>query len=549
MVHARDSLGPNGPCCIALPRALALMAGAVLAGSAAGQRDLAALRGMMPDEVPLVVECERPGVALRALGATLGGLPRDLPAEVLARVAVGLTALQFALGASPAAFADRVAGGGAVVGLLPTAAGVAWLAAAVPEDLEGAAGWCERYPSQVHFATKGEVLLLSSTAAGLERLRSQAQATPSRWATVDFGMGSVGDRSHLVRGAFDLERVRRELGDAAPSVERLDGPGRFVLAPIAHALAAADWLHVGVAAGDQLVIDARALASVRRSTFGGLLGSSEQGAPPPLAAGLAYLSLDRSFVRLLRDVERFLPPASVLAVQGFLSIADALDGAQTSFVDDLLGGLDEPMALYVVPAEAVNDDGEAASPPLVLPGIAIAVRIADAKVEPILFRFAQVFATIANAERTQRGQSAFLIRRRHDERGEGLVAEPPPWRGPGRPPLERALSLTLWCGQGHAILATTEHAAATVLAHIGSAPVAGRGDVLALYGPAIAAALAQNRPTLELARMLDEGEDAVMARRFFDVAIAVARAIWTVVLRCEAGSAHTDLHLTIERAR
>ncbi|HEX5052774.1 MAG TPA: hypothetical protein VFZ65_13440 [Planctomycetota bacterium] len=524
-----------------------------LTGSAAvAQADLVALRGMMPDEVVLAMEVEQPGEALRSLDAAAGAMPASLPAALQAQIALGVTALAVALGGTPAAFADRIAGKGAVVGLAPAPRGEGWLVAAVPGDLAAARAWCERHADRVHCAAAGDVLLLAPTAARLEALRTQAEAqgrgSPGRWAGVDFGVRPSGAGVALVRGVCDLVSLRRLLGAKAPDLERLDGPARFVLSPFVHALAAGDWLQFGVAAGEQIVVEARADASVRAAPFGGLLAHGAHAAPPPIDTGLAYASLDRSFRSLLRDPGRFLPATDVLAVQGFLSIADALDGAQSSFVDDLLGGLDEPAALYVLPAAAGDGDG----PPLVLPGIAIAARIADAAVERILFRFAQVLSTIVNAERAQKGLRPFLMRRRHDETGDGLVAEPRPWRGPGRPPIDSGLSPTLWCGQGWAVLSTTEDAAVRVLAHLAQAGPAGapaRGDVLALHGPAIAAALTQNRAALQLARMLDEGETAAAAERFFDAAIAVAAGLHAVVVRAEIGEADTTLQLTVEVVR
>ena len=391
------------------------------------------LRGVLPDEVLVVAEIAAPAAAVRAIGEALGRVPDALPPEALAPLAVALTALQVGLSGSLAEFAERLAGGGAVVGLLPAANTVVTLAVTRPPSLAAALAFCARHPDRVHAAAAGELLLVSSTAAGLDLLRARAAVPAGRWAGVDFGERLVNGQNRWLRGVVDLAGVRRLLGDGAPQVERLDGGGRFLLAPFVHALAAAPWLRFGLAAGTRLVLDAEAEASVRGTKFGELLATpGEAPSLPPLPDdGLLFVSLDRCVGSLFRNLERLLPPADVLAAQGFLSIADALDGTRSSFVEDLLGGLAEPFGFYVVPCKHELDG---ASPPLVLPGFALVAPMATAAVEGILFRFAQTFATIVNAERGQRGQSLFVLRTLREERGKGLVAEPTPWRGPGRPP-------------------------------------------------------------------------------------------------------------------
>jgi len=193
------------------------------------------------------------------------------------------------------------------------------------------------------------------------------------------------------------------------------------------------------------------------------------------------------------------------------------------------------------------DDGPA--PRLLLPGLAITAPLRDPAAEAILFRAAQLLLIIANAERAQRGQSLFTARMERGERGRGLTAEPMSWRGPGAPPIEQALSPTLWCENGVVVIASTKAAALAVVQRARPQAPVRSGDEVVFRGEAVALALASSRRVLELARMLDEGEDAVAASRFFDVLLVASGAIRGARLRVQYGAASTQLELLLERVR
>lgn len=505
---------------------------------AAQAADMAALRGVLPDEVVGVLEVAAPEAAVRELLAAAGSLPRGVPPEVLAPVGLGLTAVSIVIGGDPAAWAGRMFGGGVAIGVLPAAAGARTLLVARPGDAAAARTWCERFAAG-KFALDGDLLLMSADEKDVALLRRRTGAPASRWGTADLGP------PRAVRGAVDLAAIRALPGVATPAFERLGGAARFFGAPIVQALASAAWLRIGVEGGGALTLTAEADASVRGTAFGELLPAATAHRLPPLPAdGLASLRFERSLRTLLAEPARFLSPADVLAVQSFLSIADAVDGARSSFVADLLGGLHEPFVLHVVPAADAAD----AESPVLLPGFVLVAKLADPAVEPILNRTAQVLMTIVNAERMQRGQSPFQMRMQRTERGHGLVAEPAPWRGPGRPPIDSELAPTLWFEAGCVAIASTRAAAEAVLAGTADAE-ATAGDRLVLRGPALAAAIAANRGVLELARLLDEGEGRDGARRFVDIAVAVTAAVRELSITIHTEAAATRLRVTMERAR
>src|SRR5262249_2032197 len=153
-------------------------------------------------------------------------------------------------------------------------------------------------------------------------------------------------------------------------------------------------------------------------------------------------SLDRSLHALLAAPERYLPEAGQQAIRGFLSIADQLDG-RTSFVDDLVGALEEPVHAYL----RMPEPGPAiAELPLQLPDLGFVARVKDSKAEPIIDRTLQILLLISNAERAQRNQFPFVGREVREAGCRGLCAEPLPWRGPGAMPAEAAISPTLLFG-------------------------------------------------------------------------------------------------------
>lgn len=511
-----------------------------LAGAAAGQ-DLSALRARLPDQALLLVEIAQPAVAVQQLAAAIGRVPDDLPDLVRTKLALGLSALRLALGDEPEAGAGQLAGGGAVAALGSVhGRWHAWLVAR-PGDPTAAMAFCRRVAGRVVAEVHDGLLLVASDDVALAGLRSPVPGHGGRWAQAE-----LGDPAAL-RGVIDLVALRALAGTAAPTLVALDGGGRWLLGPLVHAVEHGSRLQFAVDGGERLQLRVRVDASVRTAAFGALLPERGERASLLLPhGGLAAVQLDRRLAALLRTPERWLAPSDALAVQGFLSIVDALDGVRSSFVDDLMEGIGEPFVLHVLPAPTWAENGP--PPPLRLPGFVVAAPIAPAAAD-IAWRLAQAFALVANAERVQRGQAAFTLRAtRHDD-GRGLVAELPPWTGPGAPPLDRALTPTLYLRHGHLLVASTTAAADAVVAAIGAAAPTPAGDRLELRGPELAAWLAQHREIVELGRMLDEGHDRAEVQRHFDTVDAVARAVARMLLVVEADAAATTATLSLERAR
>ncbi len=520
----------------------------MVATSMAAQRDLRPLLAMVPDHAVAVVAAADPAAAVGTLTALLEPMPAGVPAELVARLGVGLTALRVAFDGPTGAWVHRLAGGGVVVALVPPepGAGWQWLAVTRPPDVAAADAWCARHADRLHRSVVGEHLLLAATAAGVDRLR--AGADRGTWATT--GLALPAPTAADINAEVDLAAVRRWLGPRAPSLDPLGGVARFVFAPIVHALATAPRLRLSVQAADaRLRVAVHADASMLAAPFGALLANGDRAVAVPVLppGGLLALTLDRSLQALLADPARFLSPDDVQAVQGFLSIADALDGPRSAFVADLLGGLREPLTLQVLPPAA--SDGEGARVPITLPEFGVVAEFAtDAAVDG-LFRAARLLATIVNAERAQRGEAPFLVRRLHDDAGNGLVAEPPLWRGPGAAPFDRQLSPTLWVGNGRIALASTQRAAQAMVAGTQGPAVSTAGDLLVLHGPAIGAAIARSRSALAFGRMLDEGEDRAEAEQFLAIVIAFAEAVAELRLGVALQAETTRLVLELERRR
>lgn len=512
-----------------------------LAAGLRAQTPPADLRGMLPAATVAMLEVADPALAVAELRAAIGELPESLPDAVRVPLWLGLVGLWTTLQGNPEAWADRTAGGGAVLGWLPATGRLQPFALLRPRRMDAARAWLARFADRVAVEVAGDVLVVAADPALGARVAAAANGPASRWASVDLGAPAA------VRFAADLAALRQLAGPAAPHVAALDAGGRFLLAPIVHALETGQWLRAALAGGPRLTLTAHVDAGLGASPFAALLPAPDAGPAVALPAdGLASLRVDRSVRALLEAPERFLPPDGVQAVRGFLSIADAIDGVRTSFVADLLGGLGEPFELHVLPVTPV---AEGVGPRLQLPGFAVVAALRDPAAEAILFRAAQVFVLIANAERAQRGQSLFTARLQRSDGGRGLVAEPMPWRGPGAPPIEQALSPTVWSENGIVVLASTRAAAQAMVAAASPRAVRRCGDHFVLRGPATAQALAASRTVFELGRVLDEGEDRATAARFFDTLIVVAEAVRELTLHVDHAPATTTLELTMERAR
>ncbi len=503
-----------------------------------------ALLSLLPDEAVAVVVIDDPRLAVTELRAALGDVPPALREHFGFAAWAGLAAAWIAVDGDPASFAATVAGGGAVVAVLPAPNGPRLIALLRPNDLAATEAWFAKFVERTPRATYGELLVVGSHQDLVARMQRRfgEDGPVSRWADVDFGPPAP------LRSAIDLASVRAAAGEQAKPFAEHDAGARFLLLPLLHAATTAEFATFSLAGGERLVLRASAAASARSGSCRDLFAPpTASGALALPAGGLSVLRLDRSVRALLAQPERFLAPAEVLAVQGFLSIADAIDGAHSSFVDDLLGGLEEPLALHVLPVTPPPDAGPSR---LQLPGFAVVARVKDPAVHDVLGRMAQAFVLIANAERQQRGQAPFPLRTRSTEAGHGFVAEPLPWRGPGDPPIEQGLSPTLWFENGHVVLASTYDAAMAMVAATRAEERDARGgDLLVLRGPEWADAIAASRDVLETGRVLDEGETPAVAKRFFDVLLVVARSLREVALHVECDDARATLELSLDRVR
>lgn len=524
-----------------------MFAAVVGAASLVAQRPLVDARDLLrllPDDSLLVLEIADPRAAIAELRHAVGGIPDELRQRLGFSAWAGLGALWLATGGDPGALAETLAGGGAVAGLVPAANGLRTVALLRPGDADAAEAWFERHAPATPRAQCGDLLVVASDCDAVAAMAARVanDGPRSRWSDVDLGPPAAA------RGAVDLGRLRALDGAAAKAFDAHDATARVLLLPLLNAATTADFVALALHGGERLRLQASAAATARLGPLGGLF------APAPAASGVAlppdglvFVRFDRSLRALLAQPERFLAPAEVLAVRGFLSIADAVDGADSSFVDDLLGGLAEPLALHVLPVAPPLDGPP---PRLQLPGMAVVARMVGPRVESLLGRVAQVFVLIANAERQQRGQPPFALRAHATATGRGFVAEPPYWRGPGAPPLEQGLSPTLWFENGHAVLASTQAAALALAAATWTEEREQRqGDLLLLRGPSLAQALETSREALETARMLDEGDTPALAARFFDVLFAVARALHEVSLRIVDDGQRTIVEVVVERTR
>lgn len=514
----------------------------VFLGSAVAALRAQAPRAVLPDEVVVAIEVTDPAAAWSALLQAVGPVPTDLPDSVRALVGVGLTTLRVWLGAAPAERVDQWARGGLALGFAPAERGFEPLLALRPGDPEAAMAFVERIGGKAR--VEGDWVLVGRSFEACERLRRRVADGPSRWAAWPV----TGERQPAARMLVDLTALRA-LPTARSLLAGFDGGGRFLFGSLAVALDGAERAQLELDGGDALHL--RALVSAGHG--GGVWSrlSPGRGAPRAVLAApadaLGMVALDRSVHALFMNLAALLREPDVVAAQGFLSIADQVDGAATSFVDDLLGGLRQPWTLYVLPVTPVAAEDERAAPRLQLPGFALVAPIDDPEVETILRRMAQLFLVIANAERAQAGKKPFTMRPERGEHGSGFVAEPTPWRGPGEQPVEYGLSPTLLFGHGHVVLGSTQAAATAMLAQAAaSATVAIAGDRLTLHGPAAAAAAQQNRGPLVVARMLDEGETPPVAERFWDTFAAIARAM-AVELTAQVGVDTTEVVLTLRR--
>ena len=490
----------------------------------------------MPDAAVAVVRCADPSAAVAALLGALGAVPVGMPDVVKVQIGVGIAMLRAFCDGDVAPFVARLAAGGVAIGWQLTAAGPEPTVVLRPGDAAAARRWCGEHLPQWRLRGQGDCLVLTRSGAAGE------PTATGRWANTEFGDVAA------VQAVVDLEALRNAAGDQWPTWERLDGPQRILFAPLVAALGMGRRGQLALHLDAGLRIAAHFDASLRAASTAGLLTDPAPHVELPLPdSSIARVRLDRSFTRLLRTPQQFLGPAQAVVAQSFVSIADAIDGASSSFVEDLLGGLAEPFVLHVLSAEPEASRDSA----LLLPEFALVAPLATTNAGELVLRAARTLSTIANVERQQRGRTQFWLRAMRTETGHGLTAEPMPWRGPGAPPVELAMTPTVWIERGHVVVATTHSAALRVLQATApeSAPTSRTGDRLAVRGAPLAAWIADNRGVLELGRMLDEGEDRAAASRFFDIVQAVVGAVQSVALSIDVDAAATRVELRLERSR
>lgn len=519
---------------------------AVLAGGLAGQQPRPE-RSMLPDEALAAVEVADPPAAVAALLSALGNVPEGLPMAVRGQVAVGAAAVVVALGGTPQRWAERVAGGGAVVGLLPHEGKAVAVAITQPDDMDGAIKWFSRVLGAERHAVVGKHLLLAGAATALPKLRKHVEQSDGKWGNVALSNCSDGGSTDI-RILVDLQSWRELSGDKWPSAAKLDGVGRFFLAPVAHVLAEARWLRIAIGGGDRLLVEVEADASARGRDDGQMLLAKPRPLPVLPPDGVAALRLERSLHRLFATPETFLDEDERLAIGEFLSIADALDGPHTSFVDDGLGGLGEPLDLLVFASAA--DEGSDDRAPASLPQFAFVTEVTGKPTEALMKRMLRLFATIVNTERMQMGKQAFLVRnRRGDDGGHGIVSEPRNWQGPGLPPIEQQVTPTIWFDDGFVALASTHAAAiAAIVAAQEAQPAPTRGDRLLVRGGPLARELIVSHRQLAFARMLDEGDSPARADQFFVVLEHIATAIDAFEITLVAEAKVTRATVRLQRA-
>ena len=506
-------------------------------------------RTMLPDAALVALEIADPPAAVRALLKALGPVPADLPATTRAQISLGLVGLSVTLGSTPERWAQRIAGGGAVVGWMPHRGKAVAVAITRPGDLVAASGWCERVLGRGHHDLVGEHLLLASAPGALPKLREHLDTRASRWAKVASAPAIVGQAPAIVRAIVDVGGLRDQLQGAWPGVAKLEPGSRWLLAPFVGWLEDATWARASLAVDDGIHIEATADASVRGREVGGLLVDVPRPLPRCGEDVVLSLRFERSLHRLFAESAKFLDEDGVLSLQEFLSIADGLDGPATSFVEDGLGGLGEPLDLLVFGTPPVEPQEERA--PLLLPQFAFVTSIRGEQTEAMFTRMVRIFGTIVNAERQQQGKSAFLVRSRRGEDGvgRGIVAESRAWSGTGKPPLEQHLTPTIWFERGHVALASTQQAAIRAIdAACAAAPGASRGDRMRVHGPALAAVLRNNHRVLVMSRMLDEGELPEPADDYFRVLESVAAAIGVLEVSCTAQDEETKFGVTLRRS-
>jgi len=525
-----------------------LLASATPAQPTAGAttpRDLAAL---LPAETVLVVECADVRATVAGLYAALAPLP---PAAQALGVLwqVGLLA---ECGTDLDGVLGVLAPGAALLGLVPVASGgPRAVVLARIDDAAAVRRLAARLP-RLGIELHGGVCALFPRAADAAVWRAfVASARPRLVHRADFRRDAPELGPGLVRLWVDLAALRRASPRA--SFDRLDPGGRVLLGPLAAALDRAHRLDAVLRLQDGAI---RLMARADGSAFGSPAGLllARPGAPrrPPKApAGtIAAVYLDRSLRAYLQHAERLLPAATAARVRGEAANLDQLAGG-VSFVDDVLGGLEEPWSFLVVSPEPAVDDVDAnPRPRVVLPGFALVARLTDERAAARATRAFYRLSAVLSAQRLQRRLPPRLAQPRTANGLRLHVMRGWPYAGAGEPPTGEQIEATLLCTAGHIVVASTPACALAVARALGEPDRAVVGDAVRLDPAALADVLRRNRSGLVLARVLDEGESQAQAGTFVDGLCAALELLGAIELDVQPGAEATTLCLTVtERAR
>lgn len=272
--------------------------------------------------------------------------------------------------------------------------------------------------------------------------------------------------------------------------------------------------------------------------------AAPEGPPPPRIDGpaIAALSLKRDFGLFVRERDHWADPA---LEAGFLEFANAVQlffGGR-SLTDDVLPALGPGATLLVTPRRL--EEG-APRPKVLLPAFTLVVPIDATRLPPAACVSAfQTLIGIVNAERAQNGEPTFVLDRQ-DERGAVVATatflEDPPDQGslPLRANFQPALAIF----EGHLVLSSSLDGVRTVLDGLAPAARGEAWDRLEVDIGRLARALASNRESFVLDRMLSEGETRREAEAVVDGLIGLLRTGGRLVVetgrRPEAVTVHVS---------
>lgn len=520
------------------------------------------LASLLPAETVLFVECDD----LRALVDATLTLAHPLPAPaqlgqlaltaaVLATFGTTLHGVIADLAPAQVAFAVALAKDGRPVPVL---------LARVPDEEEARAraGRIEKLGVYV-----GEgICALFPTPGDVERWRRFVQSDHPRLADEPALRDLPALPTPGLRAWIDVARLRRERN----LYGNLDPGGRFFFGPIATALERGHHLRVTLHVdGDRLRLEADLDATaIGVGPVASLFAAGTGARPrlPPVQGALAVLEVDRSLRNYLQHLDDLLSEPVATRVRSEAANLDLIVGGG-SFVDELLGGVVEPLRFVVVAAppptpttddEATDDEAPPARPRVDLPGMALVAKVETERAEQLLHRGFYRFAAIFSAQRAQQQLPPRMPQVVRDGELRLHVMRGPAFPGVGEPPTGEQIEATLVFAHGHAVLATTLACARQVVAALARGDrVAGEGaareetlhgDVLRLHGAPIADYLRCNSGAITLGRVLDEGETLAQARRFVDGLAAAIALLDALELRIEPGPARTRARLDLRRA-